>query len=115
MAYDVSPYLLLPCRDLPTACKQARHARGLLITPCGACALSDMCKSRKRKQRPSCPNLLKEIRAERLPAFRGAKPLRNRTAGHSSNDRIGDPGLKGEFSSYISRPIMTVASSARLF
>jgi hypothetical protein len=45
MAYDVSPYLLLPCRDLPTACRQTRHAKGILVAPCGACALSDMCKS----------------------------------------------------------------------
>ena len=45
MTYDVSPYLLLPCRDLPTACKQTRQAKGLLAAPCGACALIDMCKS----------------------------------------------------------------------
>ena len=44
MAYDVSPYLLVPCRDLPTACKQAHYVRGLPEAPCGACALSDMCQ-----------------------------------------------------------------------
>lgn len=45
MTYNVSPYLLLPCRDLPTACKQTRQAKGLLAAPCGACALIDMCES----------------------------------------------------------------------
>ena len=59
MAYDVSPYLLLPCRDLPTACKQARHARGLLITPCGACALSDMCKSPEAQTASQLPQPVK--------------------------------------------------------
>ena len=28
MAYDVSPYLLLPRCDLPTACRQIRQAKG---------------------------------------------------------------------------------------
>lgn len=45
MAYDVSPYLLLPRRDLPTACRQIREAKGIFVAPCGACPLSDMCKS----------------------------------------------------------------------
>lgn len=43
MAYDVSPYLLRPRRDLPTACRQIRQAKGIFTAPCGACGLSDMC------------------------------------------------------------------------
>ena len=49
MAYDVSPYLLLPRRDLPTACRQIREAKGIFVAPCGACALADMCKSPEAK------------------------------------------------------------------
>ena len=45
MGYDVSPYLLVPCRDLPTACQQIHRAKGLSSPPCGACDLSDMCKT----------------------------------------------------------------------
>ena len=48
MSY-VSPYLLLPRRDLPTACRQIRQAKGILVAPCGACALSDMCDSAEAK------------------------------------------------------------------
>lgn len=55
MAYDVSPYLLLPCRDLATACRQKRHARGVLVAPCGACPLSDMCKSPEAQAAYSLP------------------------------------------------------------
>ncbi len=63
MVYDASPYLLVPCRDLPTACKQTRHARGLLTRPCGACALSDVCRRAMRKEVEAVsqlPQLVKE-------------------------------------------------------
>lgn len=50
MLHDVSPYLLVPRRDLPTACKQSRHARGVLTRPCAACTLSDACRSAMRRE-----------------------------------------------------------------
>ncbi len=45
MTNNVSPYLLTPCRDLPTACRQIREAQGLRSKPCGACAIAGLCKA----------------------------------------------------------------------
>jgi hypothetical protein len=59
MTYDVSPYLLRPRRDLPTACRQTRHARGMPVAPCGACALSDMCKSPEAQAASQLPPSVK--------------------------------------------------------
>ena len=64
MVYDVSPYLLTPCRDLPTACKQTRHARGLFTRPCGACALSDMCRAAMRKEAEAVSKLPQLVNAK---------------------------------------------------
>ena len=64
MAYDVSPYLLVPRRDLPTACKQTHHAKDLLTSPCAACALSDMCRSAMRKEGEAVPRLPQLVQAE---------------------------------------------------
>ena len=50
MVCYVSRYLLIPCRDLPTTCKQTRQSRELFTRPCGACALSDMCRDAMRKE-----------------------------------------------------------------
>jgi len=64
MVYDVSPYLLTPCRDLPTACKQIRHARGLFTRPCGACGLSDMCRAAMRKEAEAVSKLPQLVKAK---------------------------------------------------
>ena len=57
MVYNVSPYLRLPCRDLPTACEQLHVAKGLLDRPCGACSLSDHCKTVMRAEPRSVSQL----------------------------------------------------------
>ena len=59
MAY-VSPYLLLPRRNLPTACRQIHQAKGILAAPCGACSLSDMCKSPEAKALALLPKPIKK-------------------------------------------------------
>ncbi len=44
MTCEISPYLLEPRRDLPTACRDTGLARGLPGRPCQRCELSDICK-----------------------------------------------------------------------
>ena len=76
LVYDVSPYLLVPCRDLPAACKQIRHARGLLTRPCGTCALSDMCKGAMRKEAEAVsqlPQLVKTKTSRAITRMSGRK------------------------------------------
>lgn len=71
MAHDLSPYLRVPSRDLPTACKQTRQARGLRTRPCGTCDLSDLCRRAMRTEPQAVsalPELVQEAgEAGRLP------------------------------------------------
>lgn len=47
----VSPYLLTPLRDLRTACRQIREARGEPEASCGACDLFELCPCRAAEAR----------------------------------------------------------------
>lgn len=71
MAYDVSPYLLLPRRDLPTACRQIREAKGIVAAPCGACALSDMCKSPEAKTAALLPRPVNDNTSQTIARVSG--------------------------------------------
>jgi hypothetical protein len=51
MAHTVSPYLLAPRRDLRTACRQIRLARGLPGASCGACDNVELCPVRLAEMR----------------------------------------------------------------
>jgi len=73
MAYDVSPYLLLPRRDLPTACRQIRQAKGIAAAPCGSCALSDMCKSAEAQVVSQLPQPFKGSTSRAVTCLRRRK------------------------------------------
>lgn len=77
MAYEVSPYLLAPCRDLPIACEQVRHARGLLTTPCGPCAVHDMCKRAMLSEAQAMPQ-------QSIPVERNMSRVITRKSGHKA-------------------------------
>jgi hypothetical protein len=73
---DLVPYLLVPCRDLPTACKQTHRARGLRTELCGTCALSDMCKGAMRKEAEAVsqlPQLVKTKTSRAITRMSGRK------------------------------------------
>lgn len=78
MAHDVSPYLRAPRRDLPTACKQARHAQGLRARQCGACALSDLCKRAMQEEAQAVSRLPQSLGKNAVRAI--ARIIGRRTA-----------------------------------
>ena len=63
MAQFISPYLLTPCRDLPTACKQIRQARGKRTRPCAACAVSHVCQEATRTEPQAVSQLPEPLRS----------------------------------------------------
>ena len=68
MANEISPYLRIPRRDLPTACKQIHHARGM-PPPCGTCDLSDICENAPRREPQAVSALPQTVKSKKKRAI----------------------------------------------
>ena len=58
MVCHESPYLLLPRRSLPVACRELHLKRGLAAPPCEACILIDICNRAAEEAEGTAANLL---------------------------------------------------------